>query len=175
MQQSPEALFHPSGTIGLLLPTERRPSKGPSALFKRLHLCFTGRELNTLHRAHKRAEQQHGKSEWNSNQVFEGNAFNAESVTSVWWPWSTFGENKRCRFCRGSAVWAAILEIVCYLATQLASEASASKLLRLPEITVLTITNGKLWREICQKLLRHNHFLSKINFHCKTYAVYIRP
>lgn len=50
-------------------------------------------------------------------------------------------------------MWAAILEIVCYLATQLASEASASKLLRLPEITVLTITNGKLWREICQKLL----------------------
>lgn len=144
MQQSPEALFHPSGTIGLLLPTERRPSEGPSALFKRLHLCFTGRELNTLHWAHKRAEQQHGKSQANSNQVFEGNAFSAEFVTSVWWPPSTFGEDKCCRFSLVSVVWATILEIPRYLATQLASEASASKPLRLPEITVLMITNGKL-------------------------------
>lgn len=67
-------------------------------------------------------------------------------------------------------MWDAILEIVCFLATQLAGEASASELLRLPEITILTVTDGKLEREICQKLVLHKPFLSKINFQCKAYV-----
>jgi len=67
-------------------------------------------------------------------------------------------------------VWDAILEIVCFLATLLASEASASKLLRLPEITILTITDGKLEREICQTLVLYNPLHGQINFQGKTYG-----
>lgn len=40
-------------------------------------------------------------------------------------------------------------------------------------MTVLAITNGKLWSEICQKLLLHSPFLlSGIRFHCNTYTMY---
>lgn len=150
MQQKPKA-FSTLPERSASCCQQRRPSEGHTHHSKAF-VCAS-QEENLIPFTSTQAPN---NSQRNSNQVFEGNAFNAESVTSARRPMNAV-------FRRGSALWDAVPEIARFLATQLASEASASKLLRLPEITVFTITDGKLEREICQKLL-----LSEISFQCRT-------